>query len=456
MTGGPPTPPQQPAGWWAWTWQPWPAPGTWAWTWQGPPQAQAPRLATAGSRLGAGLIDLGVLVGGLVGVLIVTGIALSAGGATHQGDLRDNLGLSVVLAIAYAGILAGAPLYFALGWRGDGTVGMRALHLKVVDAASGAPPDWRQCVLRLAGMLWCLLSAGAGFAWALVDRRRRGWHDRLASTEVLHREPLPWWMAPGAPPPGAAAGPAIASPTTPAPHSDTEPRAPWTWTDVLPVLVLFYPASIGISFALGGTVRLVNGGPVHGSTRAALIGLLDLLSYGTDLLLLYGLLRWRRHGRLADLGWRRPDPRWLIAAVPLGVATYLSEIPLALISQALFPGTPNNQCSDIKDAFGSLVAVAILTTVVIAPIAEETVFRGFVLGWLKGRVPAAWAVVLSAALFSAAHFAYGQPTVFLPIFGTGVMLGAIYVLSRSIWTGMIVHGTLNLFVTLLLFNTTSC
>lgn len=401
----------------------------------------------AGARLGAALIDVGVLAGGAVLVLIAAGVAVSASGQTHADTLKNNLALSVIVAAAYAAVLAGPPLYFALGWRGDGTVGMRSMRLRVVDAVSGGPPTWQQCVLRLSGLVWCVLTGGFGFLWLLVDRRRRGLQDLLAATVVVRHAQAAWWMVTPAAP---RASDRLSD------EAAREPRTPWTWTDVLPVLVLFYPAGIGLSFVIGGLVRFVHGGSVHGTARALLIGVLDVLTYGADLLLMYALLHWRRHARLAGIGWRRPEVRWLIAAVPLGLLTYAAELPLGIISQALFPSTPNNQCTDIKDAFGSLIAVAIVTTVVVAPIAEETVFRGFVFGWLRTRLTLPWAVTVSAALFSAAHFAYGQPTVFLPIFGTGVLLAVAYQLSRSVWTGVIMHATLNLFATLLVFHSNTC
>jgi membrane protease YdiL (CAAX protease family)/uncharacterized RDD family membrane protein YckC len=379
--------------------------------------------------------------------LIGAGVALSAGGQTHADTLKNNLALSLILAVAYAAVLGGPPFYLAMGWRGEGTVGMRAMHLRVVDAVSGAPPTWRQCVLRLSGLVWCVLTGGFGFLWLLVDRRRRGLQDHLAGTVVVRQPQVAWSMVTPSPP---RASDSLID------EAVREPRTPWTWTDVLPVLVLFYPAGIGLSFVIGGLVRFVHGGSVHGTARALLIGLLDVLTYGADLLLMYALLHWRRHARLSDIGWRRPEVRWLIAAVPLGLLTYAAELPLGIISQALFPSTPNNQCTDIKDAFGSLIAVAIVTTAVVAPIAEETVFRGFVFGWLRSRMTLPWAVTVSAALFSAAHFAYGQPTVFLPIFGVGVLLAMAYQLSRSVWTGVIMHGTLNLFATLLVFHSNTC
>jgi len=76
-------------------------------------------------------------------------------------------------------------LYAGLSWRRGGqTLGMRAWHLRVVDA-SGAPPAARAVMLRYTVATLSLLALGVGFAWALLDPQRRTWHDLAAGTVVV-------------------------------------------------------------------------------------------------------------------------------------------------------------------------------------------------------------------------------------------------------------------------------
>jgi uncharacterized RDD family membrane protein YckC len=61
------------------------------------------------------------------------------------------------------------------------TPGMRFAGLRVVDF-QGRSPDRERRGLRQAASLLSILSAGIGLLWALVDKRRMAWHDRLSKT----------------------------------------------------------------------------------------------------------------------------------------------------------------------------------------------------------------------------------------------------------------------------------
>jgi membrane protease YdiL (CAAX protease family) len=62
--------------------------------------------------------------------------------------------------------------------------------------------------------------------------------------------------------------------------------------------------------------------------------------------------------------------------------------------------------------------------------------RGLVNRW--SFVPA---LVVSAALFSGLHFA---PALLVPVFVTGLLLGGLYWLTRSLWPCIAVHAAQNL------------
>jgi len=82
--------------------------------------------------------------------------------------------------------LAAAVIGF---WRYCGaTPGKIALGLKVVDAASGAPPSLARLVLRFFAYFVSALPLYLGFLWAAFDRRKQGWHDKIARTIVINSE----------------------------------------------------------------------------------------------------------------------------------------------------------------------------------------------------------------------------------------------------------------------------
>jgi uncharacterized RDD family membrane protein YckC len=74
-------------------------------------------------------------------------------------------------------------------WRYCGaTPGKVALGIRIVDAASGAPPSLARLALRFVAYLVSALPLYLGFLWVAVDRRKQGWHDKIARTVVIHSE----------------------------------------------------------------------------------------------------------------------------------------------------------------------------------------------------------------------------------------------------------------------------
>lgn len=73
-----------------------------------------------------------------------------------------------------------------LFWRRTGTTpGKAAVFAKIVDARSGAAPSTGQCIARYLGYLISSIPLFLGFAWIAIDRRKQGWHDKIAGTVVV-------------------------------------------------------------------------------------------------------------------------------------------------------------------------------------------------------------------------------------------------------------------------------
>ena len=89
----------------------------------------------------------------------------------HAGDLGIAL------------LVAALVLWF---WgRFGATPGKLALGIKIVDAQSGKPASTGRLALRLACYLVSALPLYLGFLWVAVDRRKQGWHDKIAGTVVV-------------------------------------------------------------------------------------------------------------------------------------------------------------------------------------------------------------------------------------------------------------------------------
>ena len=120
----------------------------------------------------AALAELGFLV---VGAAIALVAALAGG--LHSGWLAG--------ALAGAGWLIAAAIYFAAFWSTTGqTPGMRLMHLRVVTSA-GVPPSASRSLVRFVGLILAIIPLFAGFLPVLFDSQRRGLQDFLSGTVVL-------------------------------------------------------------------------------------------------------------------------------------------------------------------------------------------------------------------------------------------------------------------------------
>ncbi len=87
-----------------------------------------------------------------------------------------------------------------------------------------------------------------------------------------------------------------------------------------------------------------------------------------------------------------------------------------------------------------IIILMVFTAVIVAPICEEVVFRGYIYPVLK-KYTGLWpAIILSALVFSAAH---GHLAVLLPLFILGALLVVVYEKTGSIWAPIAVHLCFN-------------
>jgi uncharacterized RDD family membrane protein YckC len=98
---------------------------------------------------------------------------------------------------AFAGLWAGAwdfvlqVLFPAIAaivfWKYRGaTPGKMAISARIVDAATLGAPATGKLVLRYVAYLVSTLPLGLGFLWIGIDRRKQGFHDKIAGTLVIY------------------------------------------------------------------------------------------------------------------------------------------------------------------------------------------------------------------------------------------------------------------------------
>ena len=148
-----------------------------------------------------------------------------------------------------------------------------------------------------------------------------------------------------------------------------------------------------------------------------------------------------------ELGLRE-WPTWTdIGLAPVGFIAYLL---LAAGLTALFSNFPwfdPNEAQDLGFSFyvaGFDRMVAFITLVVVAPIAEEVIFRGWLYGKIREKFSAtvseAWSVVFSmllvSVLFGAVHL---QWNVGVDVFVLSLVLCGLREITGTIYSGIILH-----------------
>jgi len=71
------------------------------------------------------------------------------------------------------------------------TPGKMAFSARIVDAISGEAASTGQMIGRYFAYLISFIPLGLGFFWIAIDRRKQGWHDKLAGTVVVRKKPAP-------------------------------------------------------------------------------------------------------------------------------------------------------------------------------------------------------------------------------------------------------------------------
>ncbi|MES1929754.1 hypothetical protein SADO_10869 [Salinisphaera dokdonensis CL-ES53] len=67
----------------------------------------------------------------------------------------------------------------------EATPGKIAIGARIVDARTGEHPHTSQFVIRYIGYFLSSFPLGLGLIWVGIDKRKQGWHDKIAGTVVV-------------------------------------------------------------------------------------------------------------------------------------------------------------------------------------------------------------------------------------------------------------------------------
>ncbi|WCM92970.1 RDD family protein [Acidovorax sp. NCPPB 2350] len=127
------------------------------------------------ARVGASLIDTVLLV------LVTVPLLVSIYGWQYFESEKLLVGLADFL-ISWVLPAVAVVLFWITR---QATPGKMAIGARVVDAATGQPLTPRQSVGRYLAYFVSTIPLGLGLLWVAFDKRKQGWHDKLAGTVVV-------------------------------------------------------------------------------------------------------------------------------------------------------------------------------------------------------------------------------------------------------------------------------
>lgn len=222
----------------------------------------------------------------------------------------------------------------------------------------------------------------------------------------------------------------------------------WIFASFILAQVVSYGIILGLQ-ALGAPLAEINTTVFNASYNAFTYALMVAMVIG-----LPWLIKKYKTTR-EELGLKAPGWElaiWELLLAPGSLIAYMILSAILIVgAQYLLPFIDLNQVQDT--GFSQLVhgyeyALAFLTLVVIAPIAEEVLFRGYLLGKLRAYIPTWGAVLIVSLLFAAVHGAWN---VGIDVFALSIVLCLLRIFTKNLWPSIILHMMKNFIAFYLLF-----
>lgn len=168
--------------------------------------------------------------------------------------------------------------------------------------------------------------------------------------------------------------------------------------------------------------------------------------------LIYRYVR-RRRGSWYSLGLRTFSGVRAAATITAGIIGFFVVSALLTLGLEQFAPevdiTAKQELPFLEATTAVEMVLAFLAIVIIAPVVEEVVFRGFLLPAFAHKTGTIAAVVLVSAAFGALHFPPAIAAIQIGVFS--VFLCCAYLFTRSVWPPIMLHALKNLIAFYFLF-----
>lgn len=128
-----------------------------------------------------------------------------------------------------------------------------------------------------------------------------------------------------------------------------------------------------------------------------------------------------------------------IGLAPIGYVVYMVIATALTTIMSIFSWFNPEQTQDVGFNYfitGADRIIAMIALVVIAPLAEEIIMRGWLYGKLRSRLKVIPAILLVSVLFG---FLHGQWNVAVSTFALSIVLCGLREITGTIWSGVLLH-----------------
>ncbi|NMA25416.1 MAG: CPBP family intramembrane metalloprotease [Clostridiales bacterium] len=168
--------------------------------------------------------------------------------------------------------------------------------------------------------------------------------------------------------------------------------------------------------------------------------LITMISGLLTLLTLFIFFKVRKKKVLHEVGISRVKTKALVWPVLLGVSFYLF-ISLIMGILPISKSVMDQYSSASGLLFDGNIVISCFAALIVAPVAEEVIFRGVILSRLSRSMPAAVAAGVSSVLFAVVH---GNIVWMSYTFVLGLVLCYVCIKYRSVIASIVVHFIFNL------------
>ena len=206
-------------------------------------------------------------------------------------------------------------------------------------------------------------------------------------------------------------------------------------------VALYIFMGIAVAVAVLAIAGEVEGTPL---VTGGLVGILFFDAALLGIAYLFSVQKFRLPWSVLGFRSLRADFLWVppVTAVVAHVAIVIySAVVTAAGADAL---APQQELEDLFETRAILPLTGV-ATVLAAPVAEETFFRGFIFRGLIGRLNVWGAALVSGLLFGAAHISSADSAgLIIPFGAIGILFAWVYYRTGSLWAPMSAHFLFNL------------